>query len=1548
VSTTYLTTVATTTTFYVSEITTFGCESGRTPVTITVSSPDPLTVTSSTGSSACVGETFTLSSSYTPDFNTFATFDLTATGGAGSGVTGTVSLTPNATGSDPYSLTVTAPGTYVYTISAFDPDKGCTSIETVTVTVLANPVIDSAKANPTTVCANGAVTLSVYSGVIGTGPQTLPTYTAPPAVSNPTTDEDFGNITISQGSTTILNNTTGGGSLVGSIGTATGTGGSYSNFTAFGPYSLTAGQTYNISLTSITQGGNFGNALAAFIDYNRDGDFNDAGEQVYNQGAVITGPHTSTGSFTVPLTATAGVTAMRVLVNEGTISGPTQTVTWGEYEEYKINLISLVSQNPAYSYVWKDAALNTVGTAAANTIINPTVTDTYTATVTGPGGCSTVSSPVTVNVNPLPAAPTAPAVTRCGPGAVTLTATGTGGTLNWYNVATGGTSLNSTGSYPTSVAGSTSFWVAETSAAGCEGPRTEVVVTTTAAPTLSITPSGSTTFCIPGGSVGLDASASPSDPSYINFTWTASPSVGSGLSANNVASVTATPTVAGTITYTVTADDGVSGPTGCANSASVVVTANATPVLDSVRAVPPSICLGSSAVLNAYSGVVSAGPTGLPAVYCVPTSSGTSTLTGLTLGTINFTAASQVSPFYNIVAPTPTTTTTLNSGQTYPLSLTTDGASIVSVWIDYNRNGLYEASEWIQPWISATTGTVNITVPANATPGETGLRVRTRLNGNTNGSGDACASFGSGGAYDFTVNILDVVTQNPAYTYTWNTVPPTTPQTGASITVVPTVTTNYTVSVSSAAGCSANNNATPVTVTVVPVVAAPTATPSTSCAGSPVVLSANATGGGPFTYVWNNGITQTTASVTVNPIVTTTYQVTVFDVCGNSTTSSVTVTVNALPTVAVTPGTASFCTPGGTPVTLTASGATSYIWSNSGSLSAATGAVVDASPSATTTYVVTGTDGNGCSATASAIVTANPSVQNLVATGATICEGSTGQLQASSLVSSTASSYVFSTSTGASLDPMTGAAQVLNSSNDDTPTGAAANIGFSFNFNGTAYTQYSVSPDGWILLGGATASSQFGNTVTSTLNVPKIYPYWDDLATGTDGNVKTLVTGTAPNRIFKVQWFVTIPRATGGAANSTFQAWLYEGSGKIEYRYGTMGSGSMSASAGITAGSTNYQSITFSSNSSSNSVANDLNSDQPASGRLYSYEPLSTTYVWNPGNLTGATVNVSPSSTQVYTVTATATGGCTATATATITVNSRPTGVISGDAIIPVSAPTPVSIAVTGTGPWSGTLLPGNIPFSGSSSPIVVNVTPVFTTTYTIGALNDANCASIAADLTGSATIEVVNLVAPIVSVTQPTCAAATGTITVTAPTTAGFVYSIDGSNYQPSNVFTGVAPGTYSVTFKDLNNFVSPAATAVVDPQPFTPAAPVVTGLTNVCPFVGSNRLQLGIATECNAGIRRRYINDYGYVCSRLYGTGEQTNQSNRFFNLRNKCSNDLLPAGTVPKYTRCDHRPNGCLSITGHNRYLFCSSCIRRIKLYLVGTGGYNDCTGRPRHLG
>lgn len=89
--------------------------------------------------------------------------------------------------------------------------------------------------------------------------------------------------------------------------------------------------------------------------------------------------------------------------------------------------------------------------------------------------------------------------------------------------------------------------------------------------------------------------------------------------------------------------------------------------------------------------------------------------------------------------------------------------------------------------------------------------------------------------------------------------------------------------------------------------------------------------------------------------------------CSNSTTSSV--TVNDLPTVGAGSDVA-ICN--GKSTTLTATGATSYLWTPADGLNATTGASVIASPTITTTYTVTGTDANTCSNTASVKVTVNP------------------------------------------------------------------------------------------------------------------------------------------------------------------------------------------------------------------------------------------------------------------------------------------------------------------------------------------------------------------------------------------------------------------------------------------------------------------------------------------------------------------------------------------------------------------------------------------------
>jgi len=109
---------------------------------------------------------------------------------------------------------------------------------------------------------------------------------------------------------------------------------------------------------------------------------------------------------------------------------------------------------------------------------------------------------------------------------------------------------------------------------------------------------------------------------------------------------------------------------------------------------------------------------------------------------------------YTAYPATANTTATLVQGQTYVLQTAFGFSSaIASLWIDYNQNFLFESTEWTQITTNGTAASVFFTVPAGATTGNTGLRIRTRDAGNSNGAFDACSGFGSGETEDYTITI---------------------------------------------------------------------------------------------------------------------------------------------------------------------------------------------------------------------------------------------------------------------------------------------------------------------------------------------------------------------------------------------------------------------------------------------------------------------------------------------------------------------------------------------------------------------------------------------------------------------------------------------------------------------------------------------------------------------------------------------------------------------------------------------------------------------------
>ncbi|HNW90236.1 MAG TPA: C1 family peptidase, partial [Bacteroidales bacterium] len=193
------------------------------------------------------------------------------------------------------------------------------------------------------------------------------------------------------------------------------------------------------------------------------------------------------------------------------------------------------------------------------------------------------------------------------------------------------------------------------------------------------------------------------------------------------------------------------------------------------------------------------------------------------------------------------------------------------------------------------------------------------------------------------------LTASGGISYLWNT-----SDTSAVITVAPDGTTVYSVTVTSAEGCS---NTASITITVNPLpTAAINSADSTICAGDSATLTAS----GGISYLWNTA--DSTAAITVTPDTTTDYTVTVTSEEGCSNTASFTITVNPLPTAAINSSDSTICA--GDSATLTASGGVIYLWNTADSTAAIT--VV---PDSTTGYMVTVTNATGCAATANYSVT---------------------------------------------------------------------------------------------------------------------------------------------------------------------------------------------------------------------------------------------------------------------------------------------------------------------------------------------------------------------------------------------------------------------------------------------------------------------------------------------------------------------------------------------------------------------------------------------------
>lgn len=152
------------------------------------------------------------------------------------------------------------------------------------------------------------------------------------------------------------------------------------------------------------------------------------------------------------------------------------------------------------------------------------------------------------------------------------------------------------------------------------------------------------------------------------------------------------------------------------------------------------------------------------------------------------------------------------------------------------------------------------------------------------------------------------------------------------------------------------------------------------------------------------------------------------------------------------------------------------------------------------------------------------------------------------------------------------------------------------------------------------------------------------------------------------------------------------------------------------------------------------------------------------------------------------------------------------------------SISITGTG--------GTLPFSFSlngnpyqANNVFANLTPATYTAF----VKDAN---------GCIASQVVTIISncpvPTLTVSNETCSSRNGSISISVSGgIAPYQYSLDGVNFQTSNVFIGLQAGTYTVTAKDSWNTVNSASATI----------------SNICPSVSAT-VTNGICSTANASI--------------------------------------------------------------------------------------------------
>ena len=501
---------------------------------------------------------------------------------------------------------------------------------------------------------------------------------------------------------------------------------------------------------------------------------------------------------------------------------------------------------------------------------------------------------------------------------------------------------------------------------------------------------------------------------------------------------------------------------------------------------------------------------------------------------------------------------------------------------------------------------------------------------------------------------------------------------------------------------------------------------------------------------------------------------------GPGTLTTQTITVNSTPTVVVSNASQTVCA--GSPVTFSASGASAYSWTSGGG----TGASATYSPTAPTSYTVTGNNG-GCASTAIANVAVNALPTVSVSGVNAVCIGNSTNLTASG-----ASTYTWNTSATTSAISVTPA---VTTSYTVTGTGSNGCVN-------TAVRTVSVNPLPTINTASSSSAVCLGSNASLIASGAATYTWMPGSLTGASVsatptiNTTYTVTGTDANgcvnsstRSVTVNPLPTVNAVASNTALCSGQSTTLTASGASSYTW-MPGSITGNPIATTPATSTTYTLIGANANGCIGTTVRSIvvnpnptvavtNPNQTIClGNSVTFNANgAATYVWTSGGGTGASATYTPSSTSTYTVTGT-TAGCSANAVVNVTVAGTLTVIVSNPNQN-ICAGSSVTFNASGAATYNWT--------SGGGTSASATYTPSANATYTVTG-NNGTCFS-------NAVVSVTVNPTPTVSIANANQVICVGSaVTFSASGATSYNWTSGGGSASVAT-YTPASSATYTVT---------------------------------------------------------------------------------------------------------------------------------------------------------